>query len=150
MTRPTVLALDTLDDRAQVRAALSHLLPTERVDFLDWCLDFARAVVAPPVRTLFASAVADRPRMARQVRAATFGDRDADARLTNEIYLDLCTLSHNWGVEFLPLLLEMEVWAKRRTVTPPAVAASSWARQSARPTPSVSPGTPARTTGSSG
>ena len=149
MSRPTVLLLDTKDDRAQVRDALRHLAPSERVDFVDWALDFARDVLAGhPNLTLLARAVADRPRMAPVALAAELGDRAADARLTREVYADLLQLAHAWGVEFLPLLVELEAWAKRRTVTPPAVAAAAWrAAPSSRP---ASPGTLSRSRGSSG
>lgn len=149
MSRPTVLLLDTKDDRLQVRDALRHLLPTERVDFLDWSLDFAREVlVGHPNLCVLARAVADRPKMAPMVVAAELGDRDADARLTREVYGDLCVLAHQWGVEFLPLLLELENWAKRRTVTPAVVAAAAW--RAGLSSPSRSRGTLARSRGSTG
>lgn len=148
-TRPTVLTLDTRDDRAQVRDALRHLRPAERVDFLDWSLDLARDLLAGhPNLFALAAARADRPRMAPAVLAAELGDREADARLTREVFADLCQLAHQWGVEFLPLLLELENWAKRRTVTPPAAAAAAWrARLSS---PSAPRGTSARRPGSTG
>jgi len=125
-SRPTVLVLDTKDDRAQVRDGLRHLQPSERVDFLDWALDMARELAPPPVRELFAQAVADRGRMAPLVAAAERGDAVADVTLTGEIFLDLGTISHSWGIEFEPLILELEQWAKLKEVTPPDVAAVAW------------------------
>lgn len=123
--RPTVLTHDSLDNRRQCfTAVLRGLTPSHRLDFLDWCIAFARATVPNP--QMLAKAKADRVKMRPLTEAAERRDEVADLRHANEIYADVAVLAHHWGAEWLPMVLELEHRASGREPTPPMVAARAW------------------------
>jgi len=125
--KPTVLTLDTLCDRSQVfRALIRGLTPSARLDFLDWAISFARATVANP---LLREAKADRRKMLAMTKAAEAHDDAANLLHANETYVDITTLAHHFGVEWLPLIEELEGWAMGREPTPVLVAVASWRRR---------------------
>lgn len=122
--KPTVLTLDSLDVRRQVfTAVLRGLTPARRLDFLDWCCAFARITTASP---LLREAKADRRKMLPLTKAATLGDDVANLRHANECYMDIGTLAHHFGVEWQPVIEELERWALGRETTPVAIAAHAW------------------------
>lgn len=145
--KPTVLLHDTRDDRRQAHTALLRgLSPSRCVAFLDWTLSFARAVLPPNGKAkLLANAVADRTKMADKIREAERGCPTARLLLANEIYGNIAVLSHHFDLEWLPVVEELEKWAKGRPATPVAAAASAWHRRlslSAAALPAASPRSP--------
>lgn len=139
--RPTVLTHDTHDDRRQAfTAVLRGFTPAARLDFLDWCCNFARLTV--PQAHMLRAAKADRVKMLPLTTAAERRDEVADLRHSNEIYMDITVLAHNWGVEWLPMVLELEHRAMGREPTPPAVAARAWLSRTRGPSAAASIRTP--------
>lgn len=135
----TVLTLDSLDNRRQVFTALIRgLTPARRLDYLDWACEFARLTVASP---LLREAKADRRKMLPLTRAATMGDDVANLRHANECYTDIATLAHHFGVEWLPLIEELESLAMGREPTPVLVAAQTWRRRGLSSAAIRTPGT---------
>lgn len=122
----TVTTYDNLDTRKElILSLLPALSPVRRVEFLQWAIDLGKIIALQNVKTL-THAKPDHAKMWPMILAATNRDEAADYALTKEIYGDLCALWHNWQVELLPVLEELERWAKGREVTPPPTAARDW------------------------
>jgi len=140
--KPTVLTHDSLDNRRQAfTAILRGLSPARRLDFLDWCIAFARATTR---NKMLINAKADRAKMQPIIEAASRRDDTADLLLANEIYCDINTLAHQFGAEWLPMVLELEVWASDREATPVPVAASAWLSRRLGMQPAVAIHSPGR------
>jgi len=117
--KPSVIVLDTLDDRRETyNLILRGLTPRQRVDFLDRVLDFAR-VQRPDVAVL-SGAKADRAKMLPMVLAAMRGDAVANSLLANEIYADIVGLCHQWQIDFNAVVVELEQWVRRPSSPCPA------------------------------
>lgn len=105
MTKPSLLQIDTLDDRREIWHLLHRLRPDRRLAFLDWACS---VVVAPggvqPVPSRF--------RMAATI-AAAWRDTDADERLTDMLYGDVLLLGSQWGIDLTSAALLLEQWVRR-------------------------------------
>ena len=105
MTKPPILAIDTLDDRREVWHLLHRLPPARRVAFLADCC-----------RRVPGNARGHRPtpsaRMAPTVAAAARCDA-ADHRLTTLVYTDLLVLSSQWGLDLAAAAVRLEGWVRR-------------------------------------
>lgn len=150
MSRPSVLVMDTADDRKEAYTALlRHLPPARRADFLDWVCAFAKLTHPrghlPPLSQLGP----DYPAMAPKVLAASRGDAVADALLANEVYADVAGICHQWGTDFRSVCEELEQWARGREATPPRVAAARLLGRRGSAGPAAAPA-PCRTAGTSG
>lgn len=89
MTKPSLLVLDTLDDRREIHSLLHRLPPPARVRFLAWA-----CAVVPGVR-------GNRPLpqpMPEMVRDAVRCGR-GDDRLTNSVYFDVLVLAAQWELD---------------------------------------------------
>ena len=147
--KPTVLLHDTPDDRREIHTALLRGLPPRRaVAFLDWSIAFARLTSSSG--QLLARAKADVPAMATKLRAAERGDDAARLLIANEIYFDITRLCHHFDVELLPIIEELERWAKGEgkgnvsSITPPEVAARNWKDRMVKPMKLTAPTNPPR------
>lgn len=119
MSRPSILVLDTLDDRRELWCLLHRLSPRRRVSFLADCCDRVR-------RPDGAGPVASR-RMAPAVALAYRCGR-ADDRLTTEVYGDLLVLACQWGLDLAAAAAALEGRVRRRGDRrdgPPAASAST-------------------------
>ena len=103
--KPTLLQIDTLDDRREIWHLLHRLPPDARLAFMDW----ACSLVVAPGNT---RPVMSRLRMAATI-AAAWRDNDADEQLTNLLYGDLLVLGSQWGVDLVRCTLALEQWVKR-------------------------------------
>lgn len=114
--KPTVLVIDTLDDRRELWRLLHRLPPSRRIDFLAWCCS---QVSGPngngptPGAGLLATATAARR------------DDGADRRLTNEIYMDVMVLGHQWSLDMQTTVRRAEEAVKRPDSLPAYVRPSS-------------------------
>ena len=141
--KPTVLTLDSLDNRRQAfTAVLRGLTPTQRLDYLDFCCDFAR--LTNPLQPMLARVKCDRQKRRPLTEAAERKDEAADLQHANEIYVDVATLAHHWNVEWLPMVLELEHRACGREPTPASVAAFAWLSRLGDPSGAGSIRTPGR------
>lgn len=90
---------ETKAERRTLRYLIGRLPPDERVRFLSWCCDRVpgSALLRPAVN----------PEMWAKARAALAG-AEADERLANEVYLDLCRLGGEFGLDLTPAAVELE------------------------------------------
>lgn len=104
MNHPSLLALDTLDDRREIYHLLRRLSPRRRVAFLADCCKQVRAKTpndTGPTPSLL--------RMGPTIKEAYRCDR-ANDRLTNMIYFDVLALSSQWHFDLggcLPALVRL-------------------------------------------
>lgn len=104
MSQPSILYIDTKDDRTEIWHTLHRLRPGTRARFLQW----ACAQVS--------NEKGDRP-MARVTRAEVEDAKrhdDGDNRLTNSVYALLLTLGSQWKLDLVMVAKECEQWAKGR------------------------------------
>lgn len=111
MNHPSLLSLDTLDDRRELHTLLCKLSPRARVSFLAWCCSQVNGKLRP-----VASA-----RMGETVDLAYRCGR-ADDRLTNEIYGDLLSLAANYRFDLGAAAVELERRVRGRPSSAPAAA----------------------------
>jgi hypothetical protein len=104
MTRPPILAIDTLDDRREVWHLLHRLPPARRVAFLADCCS--------RVRDCRGNRPVPSARMAPALAAARRCDR-ADHRLTTMLYTDLLMLAAQWGLDPAAAAVRLEAWVRR-------------------------------------
>lgn len=125
--KPSVLLYDTLDDRREVVTLLLRGLPPAAIlDFLDWAIQFARGTCDQPM--LLQNASADRQKMAERLRLAERGIDHARFSLAYEVYTDLGSLAHHFGMNWLAVIEELEQWAGGRR-TPVIEAVRQWRRR---------------------
>ena len=99
-----VLALDTVDDRREVRTLLSRLPPWKRLAFMDWACAQSRLPHA-----------VQRPRVTQHTRALAEQartDSGADERLTLELYFDVWNLGSAFAVDFDRVVRRLERLAR--------------------------------------
>jgi hypothetical protein len=100
MDKPSVVVMDTKDDRRELWSLLHRLPPGARVAFLMRCCSEVRKrdkYSNGPVATGFEE----------MVREAQRCDR-GDDRLTNEVYGQMIILSSQWGLDLYRAGLELE------------------------------------------
>lgn len=85
----SAIILDTLDDRREIWHLLHRLHPFDRVRFLAWCCRLVPEKQGRPIPS---------HRLRDRMRSAVRCDR-SDMALTNEIYTDLWTLSHQYKID---------------------------------------------------
>lgn len=105
MTKPSLLQIDTLDDRREIWHLLHRLRPDRRLAFMDW----ACAQVHAPGGT---RPIVSRFRMAAVI-AESWRCSQADERLTNLLYGDLLLLGSQWGIDLTAAAVKLEQAAKR-------------------------------------
>ncbi len=103
--KPQTLVLDTNDDRREIRNLLSRLPPPHRIRFLEW----ACSVVPQGQRRLPVPVVTDMRITADQAYRCDH----ADARLTDEVYVDILQLFHQYELDAASTARELEAWVKR-------------------------------------
>ena len=130
MSKPSILVLDTLDDRKEIWYLLHRLSPNRRVAFLDWCC----SQVSGPNGT---RPIPSRLRMAETIRMAYRCD-NADLRLTNELYTDVIALGHQWQLDVGRAAVVLEQFVRR----PGHIPSPASGPCAAGVGPSRSPGTP--------
>ncbi len=98
MSKPSLLVIDTLDDRREVWHLMHRLPPRERVRFVGWCC--ARIT----------SEVGHRPcpRYDRGLLDLAYRDDSADLRVTNSAYSDVLVLAAQWGLDLAAAAVELE------------------------------------------
>ena len=103
--KPSILSIDTLDDRREIVTLLARLSPENRVLFL------ARACL----RTPSPSPIRPNMRAMRQrvVEAATC--EKADQMLTNEIYGDLLMASTQFNLDLLLVAIDLQNLVRSRS-----------------------------------
>lgn len=109
MGKPSCLVHDNLDDRRELWHLLHRLPPAWRVSFLEWCCKQVAGRYGPV-----------RP------RAKVFGplldhsrrDDRADLVTTNEVYLDVYRLGHQYGLDLDAACRRLEAVAKRNRLIP--------------------------------
>lgn len=99
MNHPSLLTMDTRDDRVELWHLLHRLSPRRRVSFLAWCCGKVR-------RPDGAGPVAS-SRMAPAVESSYRCDA-ADVRLTNEVYGDVLVCAAQWGLDLAAAAAELE------------------------------------------
>lgn len=104
--KPSLLVLDTLDDRREIWSLLHRLSPRDRVRFLGWCC----SQVAAPGSTRPTPSLL---RMGEVIGMADRCDR-ADDRLTNEVYGDVLVLASQWGLDLGRAAVVLERRARGR------------------------------------
>lgn len=123
MNKPTVLMLDTLDDRREVvTSQLAHLKPDERLAYLEWVCEFAW-LTRPAIRLAMSSLKPDYNTMRPIALKARSGCAVASNLLTNHVWTDLYMLCHEFRVDYLACVIELENRAKGREPTPAQYAA---------------------------
>jgi hypothetical protein len=107
MSKPTVLTLDTLDDRREIWHLLHCLHPRRRVEFLSWCCGQVRAINGGtgPVPHGHGG----------MLRAAIQGDDAQDQRLTTTIYTELGMLASQQRIEMKEAAIMLEQFARRQS-----------------------------------
>lgn len=117
MSKPSLLIIDTKDDRREIWSLLHHLAPRMRAKFLKWCCDrvAADAKGYQPVARV----------TREEIRDAMRTD-DGDNRLTNSVYSLVLVLGSQWKLDLVAAAVELEQWVKRpgRVAAAPASAAS--------------------------
>ena len=102
--KPSILTLDTLDDRRELHSLLHRLSPRRRVSFLAWC---CRQVSGPNgTRPVASSRVG--PTLEAAYRCSV-----ADERLTNEMYGDVLALAAQWDLDLAAAARELEARVRR-------------------------------------
>lgn len=104
--KPSLLAVDTLDDRREIWHLLHRLAPWERVRFVDWCCRSVRSFgrgVRPSVH-----------RMLDRIQSS-FKDDKSDHALTNMLYADVLFLGSQWGLDVPRAAVMLEQVVKCRT-----------------------------------
>ncbi|VTT96582.1 unnamed protein product [Gemmataceae bacterium] len=109
MNHPSLLTLDTLDDRRELHTLLARLSPRARVSFLAWCCGQVTGRVRPVASARMGSTVGAAYRCGR-----------ADDRLTNEVYGDLLSLAANYGFDLAAAAAELERRVRGRPASAPA------------------------------
>lgn len=99
MTSPTLLQLDTRDDRRELWSLLHRLSPKRRTAYLDWCC----SRVCGPNQT---RPVVSHRMTETVVLAYRFGEYDE--RLSNEIYTDVLMLAASWNLDLAAAAVELE------------------------------------------
>lgn len=115
--KPSLLVIDTRDDRREIWHLLHHLPPRRRAQFLKWCCD-----------QVANDAKGHRPmvRVTREeVQDAVRAD-DGDHRLTNSVYSLTLILGSQWKLDLVKAAVELESWVKRPARA--AVASSATSR----------------------
>lgn len=128
MTKPSVLLLDTLDDRREVvTSLLSSLSADARLAYLEWVCKFAWRT-CPQLRLTVSSCRPDYVAMSSLLRESRKGCITSSYRLSNQVWTDLFHLCHQFGLDYGACLVELESRAKGREPTPAAYAASHYAK----------------------
>lgn len=99
MTSPTLLQLDTRDDRREIWHLLHRLSPKRRAAYLAWCC----SRVAGPGQT--------RPTVSHRMTETvvmSYRSGEHDLRLTNEVYTDVLALAAQWGLDLAAAAVELE------------------------------------------
>lgn len=102
--KPSLLVIDTKDDRREIWHLLHRLAPRMRAKFLKWCCDRAAADskgYQPVVRVT-----------REEIRDAMRTD-DGDNRLTNSIYSLVLVLGSQWKLDLVAAAVELESRVKR-------------------------------------
>lgn len=105
---PTLLAVDTLDDRRELHTLLHKLHPRKRVRFVEWCC----AVVARPHQS--SPVVMTGEQMVREAERCERGDD----RLTNDCLMMLYSLGSQWSLNMPAAARSLEAYV-RKGVLPP-------------------------------
>lgn len=106
---PTLLAVDTLDDRRELHTLLHKLHPRKRVRFVEWCC----AAVTRPRQS--APVVTTGEQMVREAERCERGDD----RLTNDCLMMLYSLGSQWALDMPRAAKVLEAYV-RTGVLPPA------------------------------
>lgn len=98
--KPTLLLVDTKDDRREIWHLLHRLSPWDRVRFLGQCCERARLPngVGPRVST---------DRMKPRI-TASYREEKANEGLTNEVYGDILVLAAEWNIDMASVAVELE------------------------------------------
>lgn len=99
MTSPTLLQLDTRDDRRELWHLFHRLSPTRRVAYLAWCC--GRVCGPGQTRPTVSHRMTDTVVMA-------YRSGEYDLRLTNEVYTDVLVLAGQWGLDLAAAAVELE------------------------------------------
>ena len=103
--KPTILTLDTLDDRREVWHLLHRLHPRRRVEYLSWCCKQVRGINGGTGPVPHGHG--------EMVRAAIRGDDAQDQRLTTTIYMELGMLASQQRIEMKDAAIMLEQFARR-------------------------------------
>lgn len=133
LPRPAVLLHDTLDDRREVvTSLLSSLPPDGRMAYLEWVCEFAWES-RPEIRRAVSSLAPDYAGMGSLLRECRKGCITSLYRLSNQVWTDVFHLCHQYGVDYLACVVELENRAKGREPTPAKYAASAVAMRNKVP-----------------
>lgn len=119
MSKPSLIEIDTKDDRREIWHLLHHLAPRMRAKFLKWCCD-----------RVAADAKGHRPvvRVTREEIRDAMRTDDGDRRLTNSVYSLVLILGSQWRLDLVAAAVELESWVKRPGRVAAAGASSSVSR----------------------
>lgn len=125
MSKSAVSRLDTLDDRREVVTSLLNSLSVDdRISYLEWVCEFAW-LSRPEIRRAVSSLRPDYAAMGSLLRECRKGCITSLYRLSNQVWTDLFHLCHQFGVDYLACVVELENRAKGREPTPAAYAAEA-------------------------
>lgn len=125
MTKSAVRRLDTLDDRREVvTSLLANLTADQRLAYLEWVCQFAWES-RPEIRRVVSSLTPDYGEMASLLQESRKGCITSLYRLSNQVWTDLFHLCHQYGVDYLACVVELENRAKGREPTPAKYAAEA-------------------------
>lgn len=88
-----MLALDTVDDRREIRRLLDFMHPVERWDFLDWCATQCETISGKRPGIIRTAREQERLREAIRVGG------EADCQLSNECYVHIWQLHVAWKLD---------------------------------------------------